>query len=225
MKSYLREHRSTLVDLTLVLIVTALAIVVVVTLQLTLKSLTGFSSVVWTALAQFSVAGLGPVVVMAARKEKFKQYGLVKDNVLKSLFLGIACVAAYTVYIAVAEGKVDWMPFRMVGVTRTALQLQLPLNVFGILLIATSWGFFEGFTLLFASKKIDELWSVVNPLLRPGPFVVVVLNVLVHVSTGHIIDTSWIADVVIIYIVLVIPELTRNSWGSVLIFFALWNAM
>ena len=225
MSSYIHEHKATLVDIGVVLALTTIAIAVVVSFQSSLKSLTGFPSILWTALAQFSVAGLGPVIVMLARRERFEQYGLVKENVAKSLSLGMLCIAAYVLYVFVSQGTIEWMPFRMVTITRPALQLQVPLNVLGILLIAASWGFFEGFTLLFASKKIDSLAHRANPFLKPGPLVVVVLNILVHLSTGHTIDASWIASAAVIYVVLIIPELTRNSWGSVLIFFALWNAM
>ena len=225
MRDFFKRNRSTLVDLFVLAIVTIVAIALYMGFKDNLKALTGFASIAVYALIEFGAAGLGPVIVMLIRKERFPSYGFVKKNTTLSLAIGLASIFVFLLLTYLIEGRVQWLPLRRISVTATAAGLPLPLNVVGLLLIAASWGFFEGFTLIFASKKISALVKTQNPWLKPGPIVIIVVNVIVHFLTDHTIDVTWILGALVTYAVVIIPETTENSWGSVLLFFGIWNAV
>lgn len=225
MKDFLKRNKLTLLDLLIVAVFTAVTIVVYMSFKDNLKNLTGFASVAVYALVQFAVAGLGPVIVMLIRKERFGAYGFVKKNIGLSIAVGVICTFMFLLLTYVIEGKVQWGPLRRISVTATATGLPLPLNVVGILFIATSWGFFEGFTLILASKKISDLFRIQNAYLKPGPIIIIVVNMIVHLLTDHTLDATWILAALVTYAVVIIPETTKNSAGSVLLFFSIWNAV
>ncbi len=225
MKNFIIRNKNIIIDLVIFGLITLISVVVVVNFNSQLRSLTGILDVFITPMAQFSIAGLGAVIVMFIRKEKFTNYRFVRSNIIKPLLLGLASVVAFLIYTYFTNGGISWMPFKQVHETSVAFRLQFPLNVIGLTLIAIAWGFFEGFTWIFASQKINSMFNIRNPFLRPAALGVIAVNIIIHASLGQNIDLKWIASSIITYIVITIPELTKNSWGSIVIFFGLWNAL
>ena len=225
MNEFFRRNKATLLDLLAITLVTAAAIVAYGVFKNDLKSFTGFGAIAAYAAMEFSVAGLGPVVVMILRRERFSTYGFTKNNLSLSLAVGLISIFLFILLVYLTAGTVQWQPLRRISVTATALALPLPLNILGLVLIAAAWGFFEGFTLIVASKKINALVATNNPWLKPGPILIIVVNLIVHALTDHTIDATWIVAALVTYAVVLIPETTRNSWGGALLFFGIWNAV
>lgn len=116
------------------------------------------------------------------------------------------------------------MPFKQVDVTKLALTLKFPLNILGLFFIVLSYGFFEGFNLVYISEKINSLSNISNPFLKLGPLVIVICNTLVHMGMGQNFLNAASGSIAV-YAVTIIPALTGNSLGSILIFMLLWNAI
>jgi hypothetical protein len=178
----------------------------------------------YIAFIQFSIAGLGVVIIMLWRKEKFSDYGLVKDGIIKSLIFGGALLILFLIYTYVKEGTINYFPFRQVNVTPELLNSGFPVNIAGMLIVAAAWGFFEGFNYVYLSKKINELVNNKNPFLRLGPIIMGISCIFVHGAVGqNMLET--LGTFFIVYFMLLIPELTKNSWGCILIFILFWNAV
>jgi hypothetical protein len=179
---------------------------------------------IYIAFIQFAIAGLGVVIIMLWRKERFGSYGLKKDGIIKSLIYGSVLIVIFLFYTYIKEGSIDYIPFRTVNVTPELLKAGFPVNIIGMLIVAVSWGFFEGFNYIYISKKINELIKIKSPFLRLGPIIMGVSCIFVHGAVGQnmleILGTFFI-----VYFMLLIPQLTENSWGSVLIFMLFWNAV
>jgi hypothetical protein len=212
MKDFFKRNKSTLLDLLIVAVVTTAAIVLYMSFKDALKSLTGLASIAAYAVTQFAVAGLGPLIVMLIRKERFSSYGYVKKNTALSLAIGLVSIFFFVLLSYLIQGTVQWGPLRRISVTATAAGLPVPLNLAGLLLIATSW-------------KVNALAKTQNPFLKPGPIVIIAVNFIVHLLTDHTLDASWILAALVTYAVVIIPETTKNSWGSALLFFGIWNAV
>lgn len=120
-----------------------------------------------SALLQFSLAGLGSSIVMIYRKEKFKDYGLVRKNALKAIVLSvIACIPAF-IFMLVNGEIVSYFPFKEVYTTREFLSSGFPANILGYGLTALVWGFFEGFNYVVISKKsISSILAKANGLIQ-----------------------------------------------------------
>lgn len=183
-----------------------------------------FIRVLYTAFIQFSIAGLGAVVVMLIRKEGFHQFGLKKDGALKSCLYGLGLVALFIAYQWIKEGGIEYLPFRQVFLTADALGTPFPVNMFSMAAIVVAWGFFEGFNYVFFSRKINELVPIKSPFLRLGPIFMGIACILIHGAVGQ--DMLAILDsFLLVYLALLIPELTGNAWGVIVVFFLFWNAV
>lgn len=180
--------------------------------------------VLYTACVQFAIAGLGPVLVMAIRREGFSAFGLKKEGALKSLLCGLLLSAVFVLYTYVKEGSLRYLPFRQVWLTEEALAAPFPSNVLSMALIAAAWGVFEGYNYVFFNRRINALAPVKIPFLRLGPIIMGIMCVLVHGAVGQ--DMLTMLDTfLVVYLSLLIPELTGNAWGTILVFFLYWNAV
>jgi hypothetical protein len=219
-----KEKYKEIIDIVILFVLTGIGIATALNLLPYINRLPVFNRIVAMAAAQFTIAGLGAVIIMLWRKERFSGFGLKKENIIKSLALGASFTILYLAATYVMEGSLNWMPFKQVDVTKPTLALEFPFNIIGICLIALSWGFFEGFNLIYISKKINSLFKIQNPFLKLGPLVIVICNILVHIAMGQSFLNAASGSIAT-YIVVIIPELTGNSWGSILIFLMLWNAV
>lgn len=111
-KEFFKRNKTTLLDLLVVAIFTTVAIAVYMSFKNNLKSLTGLASIAAYALTQFVVAGLGPVIVMLIRKERFSAYGFVKKNTTLSLTIGLISIFVFLLLTYLIERKVQWEPLR-----------------------------------------------------------------------------------------------------------------
>lgn len=220
----MKEKYKKIIDLVILLAFTGIGVTTALNLLPYINKLPIFSKIAAMAAAQFAIAGLGAIIIMVWRKEKFKDFGLKKENSIKSLCVGAVFIMAYLAVTYFLEGSLNWMPFKQVDVTKPALALGFPLNIIGIVIIALSWGFFEGFNFVYISNKINNLFKISNPFLQPGPLAIVVCNIMVHMAMGQTFLNAASGSIAT-YAVVMIPELTGNSWGSILIFMLLWNAV
>jgi hypothetical protein len=179
---------------------------------------------IYIGFIQFAIAGLGVVIIMLWRRERFEDYGLKREGITKSLIFGSVLIIIFLLYTYIKEGSIDYFPFRQVNVTPELIKAGFPVNIIGMLVVAGAWGFFEGFNYIYISKKINELVKIKIPFLRMGPIIMGISCIFVHGAVGQnmleILGTFFI-----VYFVLLIPELTENSWGSILIFMLFWNAV
>jgi hypothetical protein len=220
----MKNKTKTIIDIILIFVITGIGVALANFLLPSLNKLTGFLKIISMAFMQFLIAGFAMIMIMIFRNEKFKDYGLKKEKSIRSLILGAAFIIAYLSLYYLFKGYLDWSPFKQVLVMDNALNYFFPLNVLGVMIIALVWGFFEGFNFVYISKKINSLFRIRNPFLKPGPIIIVICNIIVHLSTGHGLGSS-LSGSIPTYIVCLIPEITGNSWGSVLIFLLLWNAI
>ena len=121
-------------------------------------------------LFQFGLAGLGITVVSIIRKESFISYGLTKKNLLLTIGLTILCCLPDFVYNFFAGNVHAWFPFSDVNLTKQVVASGFPANVFGMLIIALCWGFFEGFNYVCYCRKNKSKVSFKIQILGLGCF-------------------------------------------------------
>jgi len=178
----------------------------------------------YTAFVQFSIAGLGAVLVMVIRREGFSAFGLKKEGAGKSLLYGLVLIIVLLIYDLAKDGILQYFPLRQVMLTEEALGASFPVNVLSMALIALTWGFFEGFNYVFFNAKINALIPVKIPYLRLGPILMGIACIFVHGAVGQ--DMLAMLDAfLVVYLSLLIPELTGNAWGTILVFLLYWNAV
>lgn len=176
---------------------------------------------------QFGLAGLGCTIVILYRKEKLRDYGLVTRNMVPGILLSaLACVPAF-VFMWLNNEISSYLPLRRCLLTGEYLAAGFPTNALGYLLVATVWGFFEGFNYVVISKKINELSPSTNPWLNYGAIISGVLCVLIHGMIGFDLYTilGALTTFIIIYGMLLAKEKTGNAWGCIFVFLFFWNAL
>ncbi len=176
---------------------------------------------------QFALAGLGITVVCIIRKERFSSFGLNTKHLLPALLLSLACCIPDFIYCYV-NGKVHaWCPFWDVNITPEVLGSGFPSNVLGMLIIATCWGFFEGFNYVVIRDKLSELFPSKYRFWDWGAFICAVMCILIHGAVGVTPDAlaEMLVTLFLIYGMLIVRKETGNAWGCVLIFFVYWNAL
>ena len=223
------EKRRTDQDLLLILIITciSLAFIMILGQNAVLGVADGWPlllKTIYTVFIQFSIAGLGLSVVMLFRKEKFSAFGLKRKNLFYSLLLGLACVMAFIVLDILNKGNIDYLPFKKVNLTDELLKAGLPTGIIGMAFVVLAWGFFEGFNYVYISKKLNQSIPIKNPFLRMGPILMGIACIFIHGAVGHEM-LSMLGSFLIVYITLMIPELTGNAWGCILVFVFYWNAI
>jgi len=178
-------------------------------------------------LFQFGLAGLGITVVSVIRKESFFSYGLTKKNLLLTIGLTILCCLPDFVYNFFAGNVHAWFPFSDVNLTKQVVASGFPANVFGMLIIALCWGFFEGFNYVVIAEKISQRYPSKYRFWDWGAFVCAVMCILIHGAIGVTPDAIFemLSTMFLIYGMLIVRKITGNAWGCVLIFFLYWNAL
>ena len=178
------------------------------------------------ALCQFGVAGLGISIVAVYRKEGLCSHGLNVKGSLKSIVSCILCFIPHIIFSAVTKRITGYMPFQSVWMTKEALSSGFPVNVATMLVIATAWGFFEGFNYVVISDKINQLYPCENRLLNWGAIICAAMCILIHGMVGVTIESlvEIFTVGIIIYGMLMVRENTGNAWGCIFIFVFLWNA-
>ena len=121
----------------------------------------------------------------------------------------------------------SYFPFQAVSFTRPLLSAGPVVGISGMIMVMLSWGFFEGFTFVVISDRINKLLPPKNLLGNWGAAVSGLACLLLHTALGLPPETFWagLCDFILIYGMLVIKDYTGNAWGCVFIFFFLWNAI
>ncbi|MGE5653573.1 MAG: hypothetical protein ACM3ZQ_04790 [Bacillota bacterium] len=169
-------------------------------------------------LVQFASEGVAPILLLRYRGESLKDYGVTTRRLVPSILLGIGFALLDMVVEFARSGRWLWIPLKRIWATEWSLTLPFPMSVLGVALVAVVWGFLEGFILIYASKKINVITGTTgrHPLLLPGPYVVAVLNLLIHIGVGqNLAVVAW--GLLGSYMITIIPELTENAWGGMLL--------
>lgn len=178
-------------------------------------------------LVQFSLAGLGSLIVICYRKEKLKEYGLVKNNFFKTIILSLVVCIPSMIFLLVNNEINSYLPLKGCFFTSLILNSNYPTNILGYILIAFVWGIVEGFNYVVISKKINERYISKNKWLNYGAIVCGIVCVLIHGMVGFDLYTIFeaLTTFIIIYGMLIVKEKTNNAWGCIFIFLFFWNAI
>ena len=177
-------------------------------------------------LIQFGMSGLGILIVIFYRKEKLKEYGLIRKNFFKTLLFSFLVCIPHFVYLLL-NGKVNsYFPLQGSIVTRIFIASEFPTNILGYILCVIIWGFLEGLFYPAVSKKINTIHPYKNKLLNYGAMVCGIICILIHGMIGFDLNTIFEAATtfILVYGMLIIKEETGNAWGCILISVLFWNA-
>ena len=179
---------------------------------------------IWS-LTEYGLMGLGITIICILRKESFVSFGLKKDKVVLTLALSILPCLPELIKTIIKKGNIIYFPFQGVNFTKPVLSSGFPINVIGIILIVTSWGFFEGFTYSVISDRINKLFPVDSIFLNRGAIICGILCVLMHMVGHTYSGIDALCTFFVIYGMLVIYKYTGNAWGCVFIHLVFWNAI
>ena len=220
-------------DLNIIIFVTIIPLIIYLIFGKNIMSFAGINEVnIWLRfipimLVQFGLAGLGSLIVVCYRKEKLKEYGLIKNNFLKTIILSILVCIPSMIFLLL-NNKIDsYLPLKNCPFTILFLNSSFPTNVLGYILIALVWGFAEGFNYIVISKKINDRFISKNKWLNYGALVCGIVCILIHGMIGLDLYTIFeaLSTFIIIYGMLVIKDVTNNAWGCIFIFLLFWNAI
>lgn len=179
------------------------------------------------ALLEYGIMGLGITIVCILRKENFRSFGLKKDKLLITIALSALVCLPELINTAVKGELHSYLPFQGVNFTKSILASGLPINIIGMIIIAASWGFFEGFSYAVISDRINKRFPSKNFWLNWGAIACGIFCILIHgavgLAPGAIIDA--LCTFILIYGMLVVYDYTGNAWGCVFIYFVYWNAI
>jgi len=180
---------------------------------------------IW-AFLEYGIMGLGITIVCIFRKESFMSFGLKKDKLLLTLALSILPCLPELIKTVIQNGGITYFPFQGVNYTKSVLSSGFPINVIGMIIIVTNWGFFEGFTYAVISDRINKLLPKSSIFINWGAIICGIICVLMHIMVGHsYTGIDVLCTFLVIYGMLLIYKYTGNAWGCVFIYFVYWNAI
>lgn len=184
------------------------------------------SRVLLVAIFQYGLAGFGITIVSIFRKEHFLSYGLKTEGMFLSILLCVLCFIPNIIFSYTLGQSNSYLPFQTVLTTKEVLASDFPINVIGMLITATAWGFFEGFNYIVISEKINRRYPTNSKWLNWGAIFCAIMCILIHGVIGVTFEgiIEMITVLIIIYGMLMVKEFTGNAWGCVFIFIFLWNA-
>ena len=179
------------------------------------------------ALTEYGVFGLGITIVCAVRRESFRSFGLKWEKLGVTVLLSaLACAPAFVSMLFRNEVH-SYLPFQTVNFTKQVLEAGFPVSLVGMVIIAASWGFFEGFSYVVIAERVNRLFPVRRVWLNAGAAAGGAICLVVHAVLGLAPETFVVGlcDFIIIYGMLAVRDYTGNAWGCVLIYFFFWNAL
>ena len=190
-----------------------------------LKSLPILIQTLFGGFTEYVLLGLGITIVCIFRKESFRSFGLKREKLLITILLSaLVCLPALLREVLQSE-TITYFPFQGVNFTRPILASGFPVNVIGMLIIITAWGFFEGFSYVVLYDRINKLLPAKNLFLNWGAIICGIFCLLIHIALGQTYGINGITTFIIIYGMLVVYRYTGNAWGCVLIYCFYWNAI
>lgn len=220
------------VDLWVIIIISLLSLVIYMAFQSRIYGIIKDTHIhillrtLLSAACQFGLAGLGISVASICRGESFCSHGLKSKGAFLSIVLCVLCFVPYIIFGIATKQITSYLPFQSVWVTKEALSSKFPVNAATMLIIATAWGFFEGFNYVVISDKINQRYPPKNRWLPWGAIISAVICVLIHGMIGITPESllEILTVMIIIYGMLIVKEFTGNAWGCIFIFVFLWNA-
>lgn len=178
-------------------------------------------------LLQFGLAGLGSLIVIFYRKERLKEYGLIKNSLLKTILLSLIVCIPSLIFLLVNNEITSYFPLKGCFFTDIFLSAKFPTNILGYSLIVLIWGFMEGLNYVVISKKINDRYISKNKWINYGAIICGVVCILIHGMIGFDLYTIFnaLTTFILIYGMLIVKENTNNAWGCILIFLLFWNAI
>lgn len=178
------------------------------------------------ALCEFVLMGLGVVIICVRNRESFVSFGLKKEKILLTIVLSaLACLPGFLFQLFTNE-NLSYFPLQNVNFTKPILTSDFPVNVIGMIIIIITWGFFEGFTYVVISDRINKLLPPKSLLIDWGAIICGIFCLTIHVLVGQSYSFfGAITEFVLIYGMLVAYRYTGNAWGCVLIFLLFWSGV
>ncbi len=177
-----------------------------------------------SAAFQFGIAGLGITIVCILRRERFSTYGLKIKNIIPTILLSMLCFIPNFLFMLLTGQIKSYAPLSIM-VTEDILAGGPFLTVFGMLVIAIVWGFFEGFNYVVISDKINKRYPTKSKWFDLGALICALVCILFHSINFSLLGLLEIATTfVLIYGMLLIKKHTNNAWGCIFIFLFIWNA-
>lgn len=178
------------------------------------------------ALFQFGLMGLGIVVICVRNKESFLNFGLKKEKLILTIILSILVCLPSLIFQIFTNKNLSYFPLQNVNFTKPVLAAGFPINIVGMIIIIVTWGFFEGFSYVVISDRINKLLSPKSLLINWGAIICGIFCLVIHVLLGQSYN-FWgtITEFVLIYGMLVVYHYTGNAWGCVLIFLLFWSGV
>lgn len=177
------------------------------------------------ASVEFGIMGLGITIVCIRNRQSFASFGLKKERLLLTIALSaLVCLPAF-LYILLSNETVPYFPLQSVNYTKPLLAAGFPVNMIGMLIVSIIWGFFEGFSYVVMSDRINKVFPPKNLILNWGAVICAIFCLLIHILFGQsygIVDAA--AEFILIYGMLAVYRYTGNAWGCVLIFYFFWSA-
>lgn len=179
------------------------------------------------SLTEFAMLGLGICIVCALRKERFSSFGLTKKRLIPTLLLTALVCMPSLLHKIVTMDAVRYVPFQGVSFTKELLVAEFPIKIIGFLLVFLAWGFFEGFTYVVLSNRVNKLFPCSHWLCNWGAIFSAIFCILLHTALGLPPESflSGLCDFLIIYGMLIVKEETGNAWGCVAVYVFFWNAL
>ena len=174
---------------------------------------------------EFGIAGLGITLVCIFRKTSFVNFGLKKENAGRAVLGTLFCFLPYIAYVVLSGQFEGYEPFSIM-VTPDLHKAGILTTIAGTVIIATIWGFFEGFNYAVIAQFISERYPLNGKLFDWGAFVCTLMGILFHPIHFDLVGIADLATTfVALYGMLMIRKHTKNSWGCVFAFLFIWNAI
>ena len=178
------------------------------------------------AFCEFGLMGLGVVIICIRNKESFKSFGLKKEKLLLTMALSaFSCLPTF-LFLLLTNETISYFPLQNVNFTKPVLAAGFPVNVIGMLIIVVTWGFFEGFSYVVISDRINKLFPSKSLLADRGAIICGIFCLVIHMLLGQSYSMiSAVTEFILIYGMLVTYRYTGNAWGCVLIFLFFWSGI
>jgi len=208
---------SAAVDLGIVLAIFAMVSLSVPLLNPILRQGRGMPGVFAAAAYQFVMEGIGPLVLMLMRRERFSGYALIGRNLARSVALGLGLAVLYDLGLSWEAGTLLWIPLRRQPAVRMSLTAGFPLGIIGLAVTVLDWGFLEGFFGVYFARKINLIAEHSGRgWFTPGAIAFALFNGGAHLIVGQGLQ-GFVTSFASGYAIAVVPAVTGNAWGGVLV--------
>ena len=179
------------------------------------KRLGGMREVFALTLFQFTTEGLAVLLLMAIRRERLSNLGFTTRGVVKSAAIAVLFAVIYDAALSLQMGQPVWVPLRRHLALRLSLASTFPINLVGIAVTVTAWGFFEALYGVFFANRLDHIVGRAgHGWVTPGALGFGLFNGLIHAALGQGVS-GFLGSFASGYAIAVIPAVAGNSWGSV----------